>query len=237
MKKLEDVIISIDERVDRSFGRFFAKIAKHFSVFSSLVLVVLLALFLFKVVHYRTYYLSSVIEQDVVRIARILASVDKNCTVLSMNGEYMPVNFLTVKSFVGSSVGGLNLAYPQKWQGPYAETSPTYQQRFYEIVRTREGLFVVPGQGVTLPNGFIMGRDVLIDYDTSVKKMLSKGGVLNHQGSLLGQQLGFKAGDWDPKIGANRSTADRINSYIKEFNQAMPFAKNHITVNEEVIDA
>lgn len=226
MKKLEDVIVSIDERVDKSFGKLFAKIAKHFSVFSSLLLVMLLGLFLFKVVHYRTHYLSSVIEQDVVRIAKILASVDKNCTVLSMSGERMPVNFLNVKAFVGSNVGGLNLAYPQKWQGPYAEISPTYQQRFYEIVRTCEGLFVVPGYGVTLPNGCVMGHDVLVSYDTSVKKMLTKGGALNHEGSLLGQQLGFKAGDWDPTAGANKSTVERINSYIREFNQAMPFAKN-----------
>lgn len=233
MKKLEDVIVSIDERVDKSFGRVFARIAKHFSVFSSVLLVILLGLFLFKVVHYRSYYLSSVIEQDIVRIARILASVDKNCTILSINGEHTPVNFLNVKSFVGSNVGGLNLAYPQKWQGPYAEVSPTHQQRFYEIVRTREGLFVVPGQGVTLPTGLIVGRDILIDYETSVKKMLAKGGALNHNGSLLGKQLSFKAGDWDPAVGADRSVVERVNSYIKEFNQAMPFAKNH----DQVVDA
>ena len=234
MKKLEDVIVSIDERVDKSFGHLFAKIAKHFSVFSSLVLIVLLGLFLFKVVYHRAYYLSSVIEQDIVRIAKILGDVDKNCTVLSVQGERVPINFLTVKSFVGSNVGGLNLAYPQRWQGPYLEVNPTHQQRFYDIVQTSEGFFVVPGEGVQLPNGFIMGKDIHIGYDTSVKKLLSQGGGLHYQGSVFGLQLSFKTGVWDAKVGAKRSTIDKLNFFISEFNQAMPFTKNTAPSNQVV---
>jgi hypothetical protein len=226
MKRFEEIIERIDYRIDKSFGSFFIKIVRHFSIFSSLILLVLLALFIYKVMHNRAYYLSSVIEQDVTIIAKVLASIDKDCGILSLSREHLPVNFLTVKSFVGSSVGGLNLAYPQKWQGPYLQINPTHQERFYDLIQTNEGLFLLPGLGVSLPSGLVMGRDVKPGFDVSIKKMLEKGGVLNHDGSLLGLQLNFKVGDWDPKFKASKSTCERINILINEFNQAMPFAKN-----------
>ncbi len=233
MKRFEEIIERIDYRVDKSFGSFFTKIARHFSIFSSVILLVLLGLFIYKVMHHRAYYLSSVIEQDVNNIAKILASIDKDCSILSLSGEHLPINFLTVKSFVGSSVGGLNLAYPQKWQGPYLQVNPTHQQRFYELVQTHEGLFLLPGLGISLPSGLVMGRDVKPGFDVSIKKMLEKGGALNHDGSLLGLQLNFKVGEWDPKLKASKSTVERVNVFINEFNQAMPFAKNE----DKVFDA
>lgn len=231
MKKIEDVIVAIDDRVDKSFGVLFKRIAKHFSVFSSIILMMLLGLFLFKVIYHRAYYLSSIIEQDVVHIAKILTNIDKNCTILSVAGEHTPINFLTVKSFVGSSVGGLNLAYPQKWQGPYLEANLTHQQRFYDLIQTREGLFILPGHGVKLPNGLIMGKDIHIDFETSVKKMLAQEGPLHHASSSMGLQLNVKIGIWDPKIGGTKSTADKLNYFIGEFNQAMSFTKNASQVN------
>lgn len=228
MKKFEDVIVSVDGYIDRSFGHLFARIAKHFSVFSSIILIVLLTLFVFKIIYHRPYYLASVIEQDLTRIADVLAHVDKKCSILSINGQRMPVNFLTVKQFVGSAVGGLNLAYPQKWEGPYLQTNPTHQQRFYEIVQTHDGIFLVPGDGVVLPNGLQMGRDIVLKYDASLKKMLSVGGELNHQGAIFGLELGIKIGDWDPRFGAKKSTIDKVNFFISEFNQAMPFTNNQV---------
>ncbi|MBM3887143.1 hypothetical protein FJ364_04390, partial [Candidatus Dependentiae bacterium] len=69
MKKLEAIIEAIDIRVDKSFGMFFAKIARHFSVFSSIILAILLGLFVYKIVHNRSYYLSTMMEQDMTNIA------------------------------------------------------------------------------------------------------------------------------------------------------------------------
>jgi hypothetical protein len=233
MKNLEKMIERIDARVDRSFGVVFIKIARHFTLFSSVLLVMLLGLFLFKVVYHRAYYLASVIEQDVTRVAQILASIDKDCGILSVNGERTAVNFLNVKSFLGTSVGGLNLAYPNKWRGPYLTVNPTYQQQFYELVQTAEGLFIVPGAGVKLPNGLVMGRDVPMGFDVSVKKMLAQGGALNNGKGVFGLQLNFKVGEWDPKVKASKTTLDHVNYLLNEFNQAMPFTKN----DEKIIDA
>ena len=69
--------------------------------------------------------------------------------------------FLTnpVKSFEGSEVGSLNLAYPKKWQGPYLGDNPTFQGKAYQIIRTKNGYFVTPGDGIMLPNGLVIGRD------------------------------------------------------------------------------
>lgn len=231
MKNIEDVIVAIDDRVDKSFGSLFKKIAKHFSLFSSVILITLMSVFLFKVIYNRAYYLSSIIEQDVTLIAKMLTTVDKNCTILSVTSERTPINFLTVKSFVGSNVGGLNLAYPQKWAGPYLEINPTHQQRFYDLIQTYEGLFIIPGYGVKLPNGLIMGKDIHIDFNTSVKKMLAQKGALHHTGSSLGLQLNIKVGIWDPSIGGTKSTNENLNYFISEFNQAMSFTKNASQIN------
>ena len=232
MKKLNGIIDSIDIQVDKRFGSFFKWTARHFTIFSSTIFVILLSIFIFKAVYHRSHYLASVIEQDITRIAHALADIDKNCNILSLNGERTAVNFLTVKSFVGTSVGGLNLAYPHKWQGPYLQVNPMCQQHFYELVQTKEGLFLVPGVGVKLPNGHIMGDDVKITAGISVKKLLEKNGVLNNDGNRLGLQLNFKVGDWNPHVKADRATLDTINFFVNEFNAAMPFTKNEAKIIE-----
>lgn len=238
MKKIEDVIISFDKKIDRSFGRFFAKIARHFSVFSSVILLSLFGIFIFKVVYNRSHYLASVLEQDIAKIAKIILKIDKECVVLSVAGELTPVNFLNVRSFVGSTIGGLNLAYPQKWQGPYLDANMTYQQRFYEIIQNFEGFFLVPGKGMSLPTGLVVGKDIIFSFDISIKQMLKDGGALNNNGHLFGCQLPFsKAGIMVPSLGTIKTTADKVNFFISEFNQAMPFTKNHVNFSSGEIDA
>lgn len=226
MKKFEEMIEYIDDRVDRSFGSAFSAIAKHFAMFSSIILVTLLALFVFKIVYQRSYYLSTVIEQDVTRIAKVLARVDKECSILKIKSGRTAINFLNVKDFVGPCVGGMHLAYPKKWSGPYLSVNPTYQQQFYELVQTYEGLFIIPGYGIKLPNGLVMGKDVVINFDTSLLKMLAVGGVLNDGKGVFGLQLNSRAGIWDPKINPPKESLDKVNNLLKEFNQAMPFTKN-----------
>jgi hypothetical protein len=234
MKKLEHMIERIDNRVDKSFGRFLGLFARHFTLFSTVLFAALLGLFVYKAVNHRSYYLSSVIAQDIENIAKAIAAIDKDCSIMGMESERLSINFLTVKSFVGQRVGGLALAYPQKWQGPYLQTNPTFKQHCYDLVQTGEGLFIIPGRDVQLPNGLVMDRDVKIDFTTSIKGMLAAKGPLNHNGSLLGLQLNFKVGLWEPAISGNKSSVERVNGLVEEFNQAMPFAKNDATVDLHV---
>ena len=148
MKKLERIVILIDERVDHWFGHFFEKISKHFSLFSSLFFMSLIGVVVLKTIHYRSYFLSSVIEGDMVLLAQKLQAIDKDCTILAVTGQRVPLNFLTVKTFVGANVGGLSLARPQRWQGPYHTHQITLQQQYFDLVQNFEGLFILPGNKI-----------------------------------------------------------------------------------------
>src|SRR5688572_13784493 len=61
------------------------------------------------------------IAQDIQQLAKIFASIDKECGIISFDYANNPINFLTIKKdgFIGSEVGSMNLAHPEKWQGPY----------------------------------------------------------------------------------------------------------------------
>lgn len=215
---------NLDHKVDQRILPIWHHIKRYFTVFSSTVLLVLLGLFVYKVFRSKPLVLASVITEDLRSINKIFNDIDSDCNILSIRGDRNPIDFLTVQKFVGSEVGCFNLAYPRKWKGPYLKVTPSIQDKPYEIVRTKEGYFVVPGHGVQLPNGLFMGHDVTIDFEASIKTMTRPGGRLNYQGNPLAFRLSFKIGDWD----APRPSDDRIeqiNDMLKEFNEAIPFAK------------
>ncbi len=132
---------------------------------------------------------------------------------------------MTVEEFSGSEVGSLNLAYPKNWRGPYLRENPVFQGKLYDIVKTKEGVFVIPGKGAKLPNNLVLGKDFKITFQSSIVQMIKEGGELNYNGQPLAMQLKFKIGDW----GKEKMTAEEIEeikSILEEFNRAMPFTQN-----------
>lgn len=224
MKKIDTLMQRLDHKVDRRILPFWRLFRRRFSIFSTTILLSLLAVFFYKVFHSKPQVVATAIIDDLKIIDTALNHIDKNCNILSIRGDRAIIDFLTVKKFVGSQVGALNLAYSTKWRGPYAQTNPAIQDKFYEIVKTKEGYFVVPGHGVQLPNGLFIGHDVEINFESSIKTMIKPGGRLNFHGNPLAFKLNFRIGDWD----AQRLSDDKIeqiSDMLKEFNQAMPFAK------------
>lgn len=224
MKKFDDLMHDIDEKVDKKIGPAWAFLQKYFVLFSASLLAILFAIFLYRVFHNRPYVLTTVIKSDLANIENILRQIDKECNILDIRQEAALIDFLTVEKFTGSTIGCLNLAYPAKWRGPYMSVNPTVQTKFYQIVRSREGFFVIPGKGVTLPNGLVIGKDIVITPEVSIKQMLLRGGRLNYLGEALGFQIGFKIGDWD-KRKPSEDALERANEVLKEFNEALPFAQ------------
>jgi hypothetical protein len=81
---------------------------------------------------------------------------------------------LNVKEFSGAEVGPMNLAYPERWEGPYLEDNPTMQEKEYLIVRTKRGYFITPGEGVILPNGKDVGKDkIVLNEDTNIRILMT----------------------------------------------------------------
>ncbi len=134
-------------------------------------------------------YLADIIAKDLGIVASALERIDNDCKILSFDYQKNRINFLNVTSFVGSEVGSVNLAYPDKWQGPYLEDNPTYEEKEYLVVRTKYGYFVTPGEGVTLPNGKIVGKDIILNDNADLVEMAHNNEQLQYNGKVLAIKL------------------------------------------------
>jgi len=238
MKKFDDIVHTFDQAVERKMTPFWAFMQKRFWIFSSTLLCVLLAMFLVKIWYQKGMVATSALRQDLLAIERILYKIDRDCNILSIRPTAAVIDFLTVKSFAGSMVGPLNLAYSAKWQGPYVERTPSFKGIAYEIVRAADGYFVVPGKGVKLPNGIVVGKDIVFDDKTVLKNELKSGGKLYYKNEAFGVLLNFKIGDWDSPLKKEESI-QQVNDILKEINDALPYTKNEMpkTKDSEVSEA
>jgi hypothetical protein len=146
-----------------------------FMFFSSVLLCCLAALSIFYLVRQTSTYRDDIIAEDIAQLSAIFKTIHNTCGISSFEHERKYIDFLTIKTFVGSEVGSMNLSNPAGWQGPYLNDNPTVQQKYYEIVRTRKGYFIVPGQGVTLANGQVVGKDIIVNQSADVLKLVQDG--------------------------------------------------------------
>ena len=225
MKKMDDFIENVDQQVDQKIRPIWFWFQKYFPIFSATLLSLLVLFFVLRVFHSRPYFATAIIASDIKSIVNTLNKIDNDCSILGIENERNYVDFLTVKDFVGSEVGSLNLAYPKKWKGPYLHDNPTMQGKLYEIIKTKDGVFIVPGKGVKLPNGFKVGKDFQITYNSPMFEMIEKNGRLNYKGMALAAQLKFTIGDWEREK-MTPHEMEEINSALEEFNSAMPFTYN-----------
>jgi len=225
MKKMDKVMKNVDQKVNQKIRPIWSWVQKYFPIFSATLLSLLVLFFVLRVFHNKPYFATAVIASDIKSIVSALDKIDNDCSILKIENNRNYVDFLTVEDFAGSEVGCLNLAYPKKWKGPYLRDNPTMQGKLYEIIKTKDGIFVVPGKDVKLPNGFIVGKDFQITYNSPIFEMIEKNGKLNYNGMALVAQLKFTIGDWErEKITPHE--VEEINSALEEFNAAMPFTYN-----------
>ncbi|HBS48240.1 TPA: hypothetical protein DEO28_04105 [Candidatus Dependentiae bacterium] len=197
-------------------------VKKIFPILSSFFLILLFSFFVYKFVFGRAFFVARHIAFEVEQISNILKEVDDYCNILSIRADKNLIDFLTVKEFAGSEIGCLNLAYPKQWKGPYVPDNSTIQGKLFEIIKAADGYFVVPGDGVKLPNGKVMGKDVIITPQVPVGEMVAKDGLLSYKGIALAKKLDFKIGDWDfpPKT---KEKVKKLDKSIEEFNEALPY--------------
>ena len=237
MGKVERFFTTVDRAVDKKFAGRGHLFKRYFSVISTLIFGLFILIFFIRIIYSRPNLIASIIEDDVKIIMLAMKKIDSRCNILSIERDRNEVNFLNVKSFSGSEIGPLNLAYPKKWEGPYLRVNPTIQGRFYKIVKASDGWFVVPGEGVWLPNGKKMGKDVVISRKTKVSRLLEKDASLWFNKKKMAAKLDFTIGDWDARhAGAwqmSEEKVKKIDRMLREFNEAMPFTKN-VVGGEEI---
>lgn len=156
---------------------------------------------LFCIVGYNFYYQSrefssDLITRDLATLQTIFKKIDDECKIMSFDNKKNPVNFLNVGTFKGSEVGPMNLAYPQQWKGPYLEKNPHIQGIEFQIINTKNGLFITPGDGVLLPNNKTIGKDFVVDENADIQAMMKNENALMHKGQPLAIELKLSSTDW-----------------------------------------
>lgn len=136
----------------------------------------------------------AIMVEEVEKLGHIFKKIHDSCTILSFDNQKNEINFLNVKKggFAGSQVGPMNLAYPEKWEGPYVVENLKMFDRVYQIVRTKKGYFITPGDGVKLPNGKVVGTDIILDVDADVIHMMHDDSLLSFKGRPLAAPVMMK---------------------------------------------
>jgi hypothetical protein len=129
------------------------------------------------------------IAQDVAHLKDVFEKIHHDCVIIDFDAQKNPINFLNVAKFVGSEVGPMNLAYPEKWQGPYMKDNPTIYHIAYQVVSTKKGYFITPGEGVTLPNKKIIGKDIVLDKNADIEAMMLSSQALCYKDKPLAAHL------------------------------------------------
>lgn len=112
--------------------------------------------------------------EEIAALDDIFKRIEASCSIIDFDSQKNPINFLTIKKdgFVGSELGSMNVVYPDKWEGPYLHNNPTMFAKEYQVVRTHAGYFITPGDGVKLPNGKVIGKDLILDENADIFSMM-----------------------------------------------------------------
>jgi len=165
---------------------------KHtkYLVYLGFAVILIFIAFSIKESFYRKRQISGcIIAYDVKKLQKIFEDIHQTCRIISFDYQKNPINFLNVKSFTSSEVGPMNLAYPEKWQGPYLADNLEVQGIAYQVVRTKNGHFIIPGDGVVLPKGKKIGLDLSIDENTDISALVLNKQPLNYKGRALAAPL------------------------------------------------
>ena len=158
-------------------------------VLTSILFVALFGISIFNLIYRTKEIKNEIISSDISKLSTIFKEIDKDCHILGFDYPNTYINFLNVEKFVGSEVGSMNLTYPSQWKGPYSKDNFEIQNKVYQIVKTDLGLFIVPGNGVILSDGKIIGKDIIFDKDADIEKMADKDGSLYNNGRPLAAKL------------------------------------------------
>ncbi len=163
---------------------------KRTTVSATIIILLVLGAFLFVNFFYNVKETKSgLIVRDIRQLTDIFNRIHAACTIRSFDGIKNTINFLNVKAFEGSEVGPINLAYPDKWEGPYVSDNPTIDGKEYQVVKEKDGYYILPGDGVTLPNGSVVGRDITIDEDADISKLVSDKNKLLYKGQIFAGRI------------------------------------------------
>jgi hypothetical protein len=167
---------------------------KWFPILSIIIIAILVGVSLYNLRTSFSRTVGQIIIEDVEKLSKIFKQINDQAGIMEIHGIKTPINFLNIKKggFTGSQVGPLNLEFPDKWQGPYLQQNPEVENIQYNIIKTKRGHFIVPGDGVKLPNGKIIGKDIIFTENSDIDHMGHDEKILLYNGKPLVEPLTIK---------------------------------------------
>jgi hypothetical protein len=172
------------------------------------VLLLLVAITIFNFMYRPPSYSVDLISNDIAQLQAIFKKIDERCKILGFDYQKNPINFLNVGSFKSSELGPMNLTYPAQWQGPYVDDNPSFQGVEYQIVKTKKGYFITPGEGVQLPNGKVIGKDIILDEHADVSALMKDKDGLMYDDKALAAPLELSIRGWQKMLLENVFSED-----------------------------
>ncbi len=112
------------------------------------------------------------IAEHVQQLQGIFKQINESCKIVGFRSTKNQINFLNVISFAGSILGPMALAEPKNWKGPYMQENPESEGRNYQIVVTKSGDYILPGDGVKLSNGKVIGKTLVLNAKSDIEAMM-----------------------------------------------------------------
>jgi hypothetical protein len=169
------------------------------------LLIGLFGVFLFEFGYTRRQRAAKKIVQDITELSALLHAIDTTCGIVKFASQKTQIDFLVAGKLVGSEISGMHLARPEKWQGPYLDANPTMQGIEYQIVHTKDGYFITPGDGVLMPNAKRVGIDVETNYSANIP-LLSK----------INRGFGYDDMSFVSPLDINANTMNALAEFVEE---------------------
>ena len=164
----------------------------HNKTYSAIIIGAVLSLLVVSFINF-TYRAGNitgvVVAGDIKKLAVIFDRISKTCGISGFDHQQNMINFLNVGCFKGSEIGSMNLVYPKRWQGPYLKDNLAVQGKEYMIVKTNRGHFITPGNGVRLPNGAQVGKDIILNESANIPAMMNNQNKLMFKGRALAARV------------------------------------------------
>jgi hypothetical protein len=129
------------------------------------------------------------IAEHIQKLQGIFKTINDTCKITGFRNKKDSIDFLNVISFAGSVVGPMGLEEPKNWKGPYLPENLSIDGKDYQIVVTKKGDFIVPGDGVKLSNGKVIGKTLMLTPESDIPALMADKNGLLSQGKPLAARI------------------------------------------------
>jgi hypothetical protein len=130
-----------------------------------------------------------VAHQDIMHLQDIFKQIQKDCYIVDFEHVINHIDFLNIQSFTDKKVGSMELAFPKRWKGPYLKKNLRVQNKLYAVLKNKQGYFIVPGYGVRLANGKVIGKTLILDQNSDMKQLMKDEQGLDSENGVLAARI------------------------------------------------